>query len=172
MGMESTADTVALRHRIRNQILFFMIALVLSGVTAFPLEWELTVAQKYIYLFPAEAGLTKWIQRIHQGLQETNIKYPFMAYGTDWLAFAHIIIAIAFLGPLRDPLKNIWVIEFGLIACAAVLPLAWIAGSIRGIPVYWRLIDCCFGLVGAGVLYKCYSMIRILEKAHVYEEKF
>ena len=25
----------------------------------------------------------------------------------DWLAFAHVVIAVAFWGPLRDPVKNI-----------------------------------------------------------------
>jgi hypothetical protein len=71
-----------------------------------------------------------------------------MAYGTDWLAFAHIVIAVAFIGPLRDPVRNIWVIEFGMIACALVIPLALIFGPLRGIPFFWRLIDCSFGIIG------------------------
>jgi hypothetical protein len=29
--------------------------------------------------------------------------YPFLAYGTDWLAFAHIVIAVFFIGPLVKP---------------------------------------------------------------------
>jgi len=37
--------------------------------------------------------------------------YPFIAYGTDWLAFAHFVIAIAFIGPWRDPVRNVWVVE-------------------------------------------------------------
>ena len=32
-----------------------------------------------------------------------------------WLAFAHIVIAIAFVGPPRDPVRNVWVIELALI---------------------------------------------------------
>jgi hypothetical protein len=59
-----------------------------------------------------------------------------LAYGTDWLAFAHLVIAIAFLGPLKDPVRNIWVVEFGMIACLLVIPLALICGPIRGIPFY------------------------------------
>ena len=35
-----------------------------------------------------------------------------------------------------------------LIACAGVIPLALICGAIRGIPFYWRLIDCSFGIFG------------------------
>jgi hypothetical protein len=71
-----------------------------------------------------------------------------MPYGTDWLAFAHMMIAVAFIGPFRDPLRNVWVIDFGIIACVAVVPTAMIAGALRGIPLWWRLIDCSFGLFG------------------------
>ena len=75
-------------------------------------------------------------------------QYPFLAYGTDWLAFAHLVIAAAFWGPIRDPVRNQWVVDFGILACLAVIPLALICGPIRGIPPGWRLVDCSFGVVG------------------------
>ena len=46
-----------------------------------------------------------------------------MRYGFDWLAFAHLLIAIAFLGPLKDPIKNEWIIRWGMIASA--LSVVW-----------------------------------------------
>ena len=58
------------------------------------------------------------------------------------------MIAIAFVGPFRDPIRNIWVVEFGMIACILVLPTALIFGPIRGIPFFWQLIDCSFGVFG------------------------
>jgi hypothetical protein len=58
----------------------------------------------------------------------------FLAYGTDLLAFAHLVIAVAFIGPHIDPPRNKWAITFGLIACAGVVPMPIIAGPIRGIP--------------------------------------
>jgi hypothetical protein len=97
-------------------------------------------------------------------VKDTNTKYPFLSYGTDWLAFAHLVIAVAFLGPLKNPVKNIWVIEFGIIACLMVFPLAFIAGAVRGIPFYWRLIDCSFGVLGLIPLVWCYKLIRKLEQ--------
>jgi hypothetical protein len=84
---------------------------------------------------------------VDHALADTNARYPFLAYGTDWLAFAHIVLAILFIGPFVDPIRNRWVITFGLIASVGVFLLALIAGPIRGIPLYWRLIDCSFGLV-------------------------
>jgi hypothetical protein len=141
-----------LRKRIKVLLYIFVFFLVLSGLTAFPLNWELTFLNKTIgvgttveKMFPR---LSQWITRVYTGIQETDQKYPFIAYGTDWLAFAHIVIAVAFIGPIRDPIKNVWVVEFGIIACILVIPLAMICGPIRQIPFYWRLIDCSFGVVG------------------------
>lgn len=133
-------------------MIFFMIALALSGITAIPLVWEIGLLNRFLgngsFLSQLWPAMSQWITFIYQGLTATNQNYPFMLYGTDWLAFAHIVIAIAFLGPLRDPVKNIWVVEFGLIACVLIVPTAAIFGTIRGIPIFWRIIDCSFGIFG------------------------
>ncbi|MGZ6520099.1 MAG: hypothetical protein ACXVED_21170, partial [Bacteroidia bacterium] len=62
------------------------------------------------------------------------------------------------------PVKNIWVIQFGMIACVMVFPLALIAGHIRQIPFYWQMIDCSFGVLGIIPLYFTYKLIIQLEK--------
>jgi hypothetical protein len=156
-------------QRLRIWLLLFITGLVLSGITAFPLERETAVLNRIFHVGPlppptGEPALHTWLRRVHQGIVETNRTYPFMAYGTDWLAFAHIVIAIAFLGPLIDPVRNKWVLQFGVIACAGVVPLALIAGPIRGIPPYWRLIDCTFGFVGVVPLLICLRYIHQLER--------
>jgi hypothetical protein len=89
----------------------------------------------------------EWIDRVHLALVATGDEFPFLAYGTDWLAFAHLAIAVAFLGPLVDPVRNIWLIRWGMIMCAGIVPLALIAGSIRGLAWGWMLIDISFGVV-------------------------
>lgn len=159
-------DALSLRRRVRYLLSFFVVALVLSGLTAFPLVWEITILHRLVranaaveYWWPA---MSQWISTVQQGLTDTNATYPFLFYGTDWLAFAHIIIAIAFWGPLRDPVRNLWVIEFGMIACALVIPMAVIFGPLRGIPVFWRLIDCSFGVVGFLPLWLARTYVRRL----------
>lgn len=142
--------------------------LVLSGVTAFPLEtelhWLLSVLQSAALRPIAQSiHLLPWIARVHDALSTTNRNYSFLAYGTDWLAFAHLVIAVAFIGPYRDPVRNKWIITFGLVACAGVIPLAFIAGHIRGIPIAWRLLDCSFGLFGGIPLLLCRRHIVALE---------
>ena len=109
-------------------------------------------------------GLVEWVDRVRDALIDTGRSYPFLAYGTDWLAFAHLVIAVAFLGPLRDPVRNIWVIQFGMIACAGIIPLALIAGAVRGIPLGWQLIDMSFGVIGTIPLLLVYRLIRRLER--------
>ncbi len=139
----------------------------MSGVTAFPLESELQWVVKNIAPSGSDTGvsspLVSWLTTVRDALAVTNARYPILAYGTDWLAFAHLVIAIAFIGPLRDPVRNRWVVVFGLIACAGVIPLALIAGAIRGIPVFWRFIDCAFGVGGAALLWPCLRFIDELE---------
>ena len=155
-------------RRIRCWLAIFIVGLILSGVTAFPLQTELGWLVSLFHSSALQAiaqstGLLPWIERVNDALRNTNVLYPFLAYGTDWLAFGHLIIALFFIGPLIDPVRNIWVIYTGLIACVAVIPLALICGPIREIPFYWRLIDCSFGIIGFVPLWLSLSLTRKLE---------
>lgn len=150
-----------LKRSIRSWILLFIVLLILSGITAFPLEWELRTLAGFSEYMPQ--GMAFWIIQVNNALTDTYSKYPFLGYGYDWLAFAHIIIGIFFIGPLRDPVKNIWIIESGMIACILVIPLALIAGPIRHIPFFWRLIDCSFGIFGIVPLWIVRIKIKKLE---------
>lgn len=152
-----------LRRRIKILLIIFISGLAFSGITAFPLEWELRLANSLVAHEDTPPVLAEWIQRVYKGVKEINAKYPFVSYGTDWLAFAHLVIAVAFIGPLKQPVRNIWVVEFGIIACIAVFPLALIAGEVRQIPVFWRLVDCMFGFAGGLILIFCYRDIVKLE---------
>ncbi len=147
--------------KIRVLIWFFIIALVLSGATAMPAETELRWLMQYKDSFPEKLG--NWLESCYTALADTNSKYPFLAYGYDWLAFAHFMIAASFIGPLRDPVKNAWVIDWQIICCICVLPLALIAGPIRQIPIFHIIIDCCFGILGIMPLLICRKWIKQLE---------
>jgi succinate-acetate transporter protein len=159
-----------LLRRIRLLLVFFITCLVLSGLTAIPLEWELDLLAAVLAIdesVPPDAytGLWQWVATVREGLHETYDRYPFIAYGTDWLAFAHVVIAIAFIGPLVDPVRNRWVITFGMIACALVIPKALTFGPLRGIPFYWQLIDCSFGVFGFIPLLLCWRYTAELARS-------
>lgn len=154
--------------KIRVLLVGFIIGLVISGVTAFPLTWEVEVLSGWLGASPESqpqdyTGVTAWIVTLREGLRHADKHYPFLAYGTDWLAFAHLVIALVFWGPLKDPVRNRWVIEWGMMCCIAVIPLALIAGPLRGIPWYHQLVDCLFGVFGLPVLWLCRRWTRKLE---------
>jgi hypothetical protein len=142
-------------------LIFFIVALVLSGVTAFPVYTELKWMKNQGFINP-DTLMGQWLQRVWEGVDDTNTKHHFLFYGYDWLAFAHIVIAMAFIGPLKAPVKNVWVIEWAMLACAAVIPLALIAGAVRDIPWFHILIDCSFGLLGVLPLYVTRRWIKQL----------
>lgn len=156
-----------LRRRIRALTWLFIIGLVVSGVTAIPLNWELDLLVNWFGLevqssANATSELGRWLLTAREALQDVNAKHPLLFYGTDWLAFGHFVIAIAFVGALRDPVRNEWLFTFGMIACGLVIPYALLFGAIRGIPVWWRLIDCSFGVVGFVPLWLCRKWTREL----------
>ena len=138
-----------------------MISLFLSGLTAISAETELAFLSR---CFSSDTMLGAWIDKVYRGVANTNKDYFFLAYGYDWLAFAHFVLAVLFIGPLRNPVRNKWVIEFGVIACLLIIPFALIAGHFRGIPLWWRFIDCSFGIVGLLPLNICLRNINRLEK--------
>ncbi|MEU6272738.1 hypothetical protein ABZ871_10010 [Streptomyces populi] len=160
------SDRAALLRGIRAWLVFFVVSLVLSGATAFPLVHELHWTEDLLKALSVPEhlpALADWIERVRRGLDTADADYPFLLYGTDWLAFAHLVIAVAFYGPYRDPVRNIWVVEFGMIACAGIVPLALICGPVRGIPFWWSVVDMSFGVFGVIPLYVVRKRIKRLE---------
>jgi hypothetical protein len=104
-----------------------------------------------------------WILTVRFGLEDMYGRYPWIAYGTDWLAFGHIAIALFFIDPWLRPSGSGPVLLAGIAACMLVIPLAFVCGAVRGIPFYWRLIDCSFGVFGAMPLIYCLKLLRHLE---------
>jgi hypothetical protein len=99
MGEMSAARRRRLEKRVRVLLTVVVAGLVLSGLTAFPIETELRLATRLLGLEGADpAGLgplSAWLVRVRDAVEATNAAYPFLAYGTDWLAFAHLVIAVA-----------------------------------------------------------------------------
>jgi len=140
-----------------------IVGLLISGATAIPLQTELDWLAGWAGGDQASGeGLAGWFHRVREALRVANQNYPFLAYGTDWLAFGHFVIALAFVGALRDPVRNRWLFDWGLIACALIIPYALVMGGVRGIPFWWRLIDCSFGILGAVPLWLARRWTRAL----------
>jgi len=69
----------------------FITGLVLSGVTAYPLDAELGCLRKSMRdnLWLHQLGLAKRIEKIHSALVPTYPKYPFIDCATGWLNTSH-----------------------------------------------------------------------------------
>ncbi len=47
-----------------------------------------------------------------------------------------------------------------MIACILLIPLALVCGPIRGIPFFWTIVDCSFGVFGIIPLIIAYGYIK------------
>jgi hypothetical protein len=148
-------------RKIRRMILVFIILLVLSGLTAFPIRSEIAFLMQHKTSFPP--FLENWIIELYSVIGSTP---DIMLYGTDWLAFAHLVIALFFIGVYIDPVRNKYNVIAGMTSCLAIFPLAFIMGPIRGIPFFHQVIDCSFGVFGFLPLYFIYKKIKQLETEH------
>lgn len=150
---------------IRRWIAFFMAALIMSGLTAVPLEWLTGLLAGWTA--PFGDPLHAWASHAAEAVAFVGRTYPILFYGTDWLAFAHVVIALAFIGPYRDPVRDKWVIEWGLWCCLLVLPLAFFWAPYRGIPFFWCCVDASFGVFGALPLWLIRRRIARMERSTI-----
>ncbi|MEK7865461.1 MAG: hypothetical protein AAB434_02175 [Planctomycetota bacterium] len=139
--------------------------LFLSGVTIWPAISELKGAVGLVWGDGGATGAVHgFVLRAIAGLEEVNERYPFLLYAHDWLAFAHIALGILFAGAIRDPVRNKWIVQCGLIFCALVPVLAGVCIPLRGLPWQWFWIDASFAPAAALPLWIAYRDIRHLER--------
>ena len=138
--------------------------LFMSGITIWPAVPELKMVVRIVWGNGESAGvLHSFILRAIEGLESVEVNYPFMLYAHDWLAFAHIVLAILFAGAIRDPVRNVWIVQCGLIMCVLVPILAGICITIRGLPMVWFWIDFTFAPAAALPLWIALRDIRRAE---------
>jgi hypothetical protein len=147
------------KKQIRLLLLSFIVLLALSGITAFPLRTEMDFLRTHAHQFPN--FLHHWILKVHAAINATP---DTVLYGTDWLAFAHLVIGLFFIPVYINPIKYAINLRMAQIACIGVFPLAFICGPIRDIPFFHQVIDCSFGFFGFLLLAFIYKRIQHLEK--------
>ena len=144
--------------------------LALSGLTAIPIQSEVALGRTLLGHDLSLGGrlpahVVTWLQTLDDGVALTSSQAPFMFYGTDWLAFGHLMIALVFVGALADPIRNRWLYRFGMIASLLVPLWAAAFGHLRGIPIWWRLIDASFGVVAFFPSWLCYRWTGEVERS-------
>lgn len=161
----SENDATRLRRKIKTAVIFIIIGLLLNGISSIPLQAELKILLSNPGALPQPPR--DWWIYVNHGLTETNTNYPFMRYGFDWLAFAHVMIAIAFIGPFKDPIKNEWIIQWGIITSALSIVMALCGERLRDIPLWWSFIDAFIAVVALIILLLCNGWIKQLKKISI-----
>jgi len=140
------------------------VGLFVSGVTVWPAISELKMGLALLSSIGfGESALFSFVTQLLGSLQAIEESHPQIMYGYDWLAFAHIVLAILFWGAAKDPVRNRWVVECGLIMCALIPVLAGICIPIREIPIYWILFDLAFVPGAAIPLLIALRDVRLIE---------
>lgn len=136
----------------RAKVLLVVVAfgLLVNGLTVFWLPWETRAFVAAVWGdAPPQSGIHAWFAHVRDAVADVEARHPKLFYGLDWLGYAHIILAILFLGAARDPVRNEWVIRWGLIACGLVVVHALIFVPIRGLPWWWIFVDSSFGVAAS-----------------------
>lgn len=78
------AKVVTAKRKYRLILGLFIVGLVISGVTAFPLAWETRLLTQAAGISPSatpetQAGLSFWLTTVDRGLHKTYAAYPWVA---------------------------------------------------------------------------------------------
>jgi hypothetical protein len=166
----SDAERRQTLSRVRALLVFYAVALIVSGLTAVPVEWEVRTAIA-VGWGDAAPGTSWWpamhvfLSQVAAAAQDVGARYPYFFYGFDWLAFGICVLGLLFLGAVRDPVRNVLVVKFGLLCCGLVLVFATIVPHLRGLPWFWTFVDGSFGVLGAVPLLLLLRDIRRLDTA-------
>ncbi|MBW8016467.1 MAG: hypothetical protein FVQ82_09785 [Planctomycetes bacterium] len=154
--------------KIRIYLVIFFFGILFSLHTVLFVEPETEFF--YQYLGPnTTVGeklpfFSEWIEDIYISVKVTYTNYPAIAYCMDWLSYACVVFAIFMIGAIKDPVKNIWIIQAYMLACLLAAALPFIAGPFRDIPIFWRCLDGSFGIIGFLVLLTPYKLTKTLQK--------
>ena len=152
--------------KIRIYLVIFFLGILFSLHTVLFVEVETAFFVKH--LGPGTAMeqklpiVSEWIENLYISVKETYTNYPAIAYCMDWLSYACVVFAIFMIGAIKDPVKNIWIIQAYMLACLLAAALPFIAGPFREIPIFWRFLDGSLGVIGFFVLLMPYKLTKSL----------
>ncbi|MCF7955562.1 MAG: hypothetical protein K9M75_07160 [Phycisphaerae bacterium] len=164
-----TPDQKKTLKKIRRYLIIFFLGILFSLHTVLFVEVETAFLVKHLgHGTSMEQKLpfvSAWIENLYTSVKETYTNYPVIAYCMDWLSYACVVFAIFMIGAIKDPVKNIWIIQTYMLACLLAAALPFIAGPFREIPIFWRCLDGSFGLIGFFVLLMPYKLTKSLSSS-------
>lgn len=158
-------------RKIRFYLILFFLGILFGLHTVVFVEIETAFFVKYLgpdtFMENALPVISAWIETLHTSITESYSAYPVMAYCMDWLSYACVVFALFIIGAIKDPVRNIWIIQVYMMACILATLLPFIVGPLRGIPVFWRFVDGSFGIMGFILLFPAYRLTKELQANHL-----
>ena len=136
-------------RRPRIMLAVVALGLFLSGVTIWPWDPELRLVLFILDALGGPQPLVETLQGILADMRRLREEQSFVLYVADWLAYAHLVLAALFLMAMKDPVRNILVVRFGILCSLTVPILAVVCIPLRGLPLFWIAIDSSFALAAA-----------------------
>jgi hypothetical protein len=154
-------------RRIRLYLIVFFFGILFGLHTVAFVEIETAYFARFLgygtFMEDILPSAASWIENLHHTITEVYKTYPVMAYCMDWLSYACLVFAWFTIGAIKNPVRNIWIIQVYMIACILAAMLPFIVGPFRGIPLFWRFIDCSFGIIGFLLLFSAYRLTKQLQ---------
>ena len=144
--MSVSPPTPAQLRRPRIMLAVVALGLFLSGVTIWPWDLELRLVLAALDRLGGPEPLVELLQSILTDMRRLRAEQSFVLYVADWLAYAHLVLTALFLMAMRDPVRNILVVRFGILCSLTVPILAVTCIPLRGIPLFWIAVDGSFAL--------------------------
>ena len=150
-----------IKFRIRIMLVIFIIGLGISCQAVIFVRPQLAWFKKYsgpeTFVGRNFPSVSEWVSSLHEGFTITYETYPFIEYCMLWLAFAHIVLIIMCVGVVKNPVRNIWIVQGCMISCIMLVPTVLLLGPVFRIPLFHCIIDGLFGLAGIiplGIVYR------------------
>jgi len=134
--------------------------LILGGLCWFGMTYFTHFALGVVRSIGLRGEFLSFVIKMNSIAQLIESKYSFVSYGSDILGLIHLMLALLFVGPLTDAVKNIWVIHFGMLLCIAFVPVSIVSGLLRGVPFVWCLIAILFAALGFVLLFSVNKMLK------------
>lgn len=157
----------SLLSRIRLVLAIAIVCLILGSLATLAaphtISVVLSILSRMEIATPDTSHSFRWLQHIQLQLGRDSDLHPMLHFCADLFAFVQLVFALALIGPLRNPIRNQWVIQFGILACCGLIPVALILGPWHGLPMAWRLVSCGAALCGIVTLMLCRHYITLYE---------
>ena len=153
--------------RIRMVLTLAISCLILGSLATFAAPHSIAVVlavfRRFDLATPATSHALMWLRHIQLQLGRDSHRHPMLHYGADLFAFVELAFALVLISPLRNPVRNQWVIQSGILACCCLIPFALILGPWHGLPMAWRIVSCVVALCGIAPLMLCRHYITLYE---------